>query len=137
MALCNSRNKQKILEIIISDNFVWQPGHVGLIGSALFILHRSSFSFAQMRKIAQRLSATSKSKAGVDLNKSLPDSWNDVSLPGCGQRGQQVLVLAEHQHVPEAGVGQSRGGSADPEQVVAQNHGSVRWNCGSLWEGLV
>lgn len=88
IALCNSGNKTKILEIILSANLVWQSGRVGLIRSALFILHCSSFSFAQMSKIAQCLSAISKSKAGVGLNKSLPDSRNDVSLPGGGQRGQ-------------------------------------------------
>lgn len=67
----------------------------------------------------------------------LPESRNDVSLPGGGQKGQQVLVPAEHQHVPEAGVGQSGGRSANTEQVVAENHCSASRYRGSLREGLV
>lgn len=109
----------------ITANSVLQSRYVGFIASALFIFHSCSFSFKQMR--------TSKRPTWL----TLPDGRNDVSLPGGGQRGQQVLVLTEHQHVPEAGVGQSGGGSADAEQVVAQNHGSASRYRGSLWEGLV
>lgn len=58
--------------------------------------------------------------------------------PSCGvQGGQQLLVLTEHQRVPEAGVGQSGAGPADAEQVVAQNHRSSGRHGGTLRERLV
>lgn len=67
----------------------------------------------------------------------LPESRHHLSPPGGGQRGEQPLVLAEHQHVSEAGVGQSGSGSADTEQVVAQDHGSSGRHRGAFRKRLI
>lgn len=67
----------------------------------------------------------------------LPESWHHLAPSGGGQREQQVLVFTKHEHVSEAGVGESSSGSADAEQVVAQDYGSSSRNRGALWEGLI
>lgn len=67
----------------------------------------------------------------------LPDSWNHLAPSSGGQRGKQLLAFAEHQRISEAGVGQSGAGSADTEQVIAQNHGSLCRHCGAFWERLI
>lgn len=70
-------------------------------------------------------------------NHLSPDRRHDLSPPGGGQRGEQPLVLTEHQHVSEAGVGQRRAGSADAEQVVAEDRGSSGRHRGSLRKRLI
>lgn len=67
----------------------------------------------------------------------LPESWYHLSPSGGGQRGKQLLAFTEHNHISEAGVGQSSASSADAEQVIAQDHRSSYWHSGALWEGLI
>lgn len=67
----------------------------------------------------------------------LPDSWRHLAPPAGGQGGEQPLVLAEHQHISEAGVGQSGSGSADTEQIVAQDHRSSCWYRGAFRKRLI
>lgn len=68
---------------------------------------------------------------------SLPESWNNLSLSGGGQRGQQLLVFTEHKHISETGVGQSGASSTDAEQVIAQDYCSSNRHRGALWESLI
>lgn len=66
-----------------------------------------------------------------------PERWHHLS-PSCGrQRGEQLLVLAEHKNISEAGVGQSGASSADAEQVVAQDHGPSRRHRGAHRQSLI
>lgn len=71
------------------------------------------------------------------IHTVIPESWNHLSPSGGGQRGEQLLVFTEHQYVSETGVGQSSAGSADTEQVIAQDHCSSHWHCGALGESLI
>ena len=67
----------------------------------------------------------------------LPERWNHLSPSGGGQRGQQLLVFTEHEHISEAGVGQCSASSADAEQVITQDHRSSHRHSGALRESLI
>lgn len=67
----------------------------------------------------------------------LPESWHHLSPSSGGQRGQQLLAFTKHEHISEAGVGQSSPSSADAEEAVAQDHCSPYRHGGALREGLV
>lgn len=66
-----------------------------------------------------------------------PESRHHLTPPGGGQRGKQLLIFTEHQHIPEAGVGQSCASSTHTEQIIAEDHCSSHWHCGAFWEGLI
>lgn len=73
----------------------------------------------------------------VGLIQCLLESWNHLSPSGGGQRGEQLLVFTEHEHISETGVGQSGASSADTEQVVAQDYCSSYRHRGALRESLI
>ena len=71
------------------------------------------------------------------MSLCLPECWYDLSPSGGGQRGEQLLVFTEHNHVSETGVGQSRASSADTEQVIAQDDRSSYRHRRALRENLI